>query len=472
MNDDAKDVLIKPLPFKGLDKAAYYGLAGDYARLIEPFTESDTATIIFQFLTLFGNAAGRSAHLVIENTKHFMNMFCILIGNTSDSRKGGSFAQAHRLFEFAADSSWTIKKGLVSGEGIIHHVRDPMVGFRRDKKTGELTSEVIDSGVTDKRCMVVEPEFARVLTNAAREGNTLSTTIREAWETGDLRNMGRQSKEFATNAHISIIGHITPLELGQRLSETDSYDGFANRFIWLHTRRTKVLAFAEQPNSDDIKRLANRLRRALAFALTCTGISFSPEAAAMYEKVYPRLSSSRPGLLGVMLARAAPQVVRLALIYAVLDLKNEIGAQHLRAALALWEYSERSAQFYFGASTRSPAADKILAALHARKDQGLTRTEITKLFSNHRTDQITTALLMLSQQKLAQPVEEPTSGRSVERWRATSKHINPEVESYLAALNGRYPQRVLRAHAAREKRMLDYAKKYPVNAVRKRAFAR
>jgi hypothetical protein len=41
--------------------------------------------------------------------------------------------------------------------------------------------------VDDKRLLVIEPEFASALRNMQRQGNTLSATLREGWDTGNLR---------------------------------------------------------------------------------------------------------------------------------------------------------------------------------------------------------------------------------------------------------------------------------------------
>ena len=46
------------------------------------------------------------------------------------------------------------------------------------------------------------------------------------------------------------------------------------------------------------------------------------------------------GLYGAVTSRAEAQVVRLSLIYALLDCSPVIRQEHLLAALALWEYCE------------------------------------------------------------------------------------------------------------------------------------
>src|SRR5262249_53961795 len=122
--------------------------------------------------------------------------------------------------------------------------RDPIVRPRslggRRPAMGE-ADEVIDPGVVDKRLLVVESEFASPLCVMKREGNTLSSLLRLAWETGSLRSMTKNSPARATGAHISVIGHITRTELCRHLDETETANGFGNRILWVCARRSKVL---------------------------------------------------------------------------------------------------------------------------------------------------------------------------------------------------------------------------------------
>ena len=53
-------------------------------------------------------------------------------------------------------------------------------------------------------------------------------------------------------------------------------------------------------------------------------------------------------MLGAILGRAEAQVLRLALIYALLDGSAFIDEPHMLAALACWDYAEASARFVFG----------------------------------------------------------------------------------------------------------------------------
>ena len=109
-------------------------------------------------------------------------------------------------------------------------------------------------------------------------------------------------------------------------------------------------------------------------------------------------------------------MTRLSLLYALLDEADAIGADHLTAALALWNYSAESVAYIFGDSTGNPDADAILRALREMPD-GLTRTEISNLFArNLSANRIDKALFLLLEQGRAHPVKQETGGRPAERW--------------------------------------------------------
>lgn len=141
--------------------------------------------------------------------------------------------------------------------------------------------------------------------------------------------------------------------------------------------------------------LVVRLADALASKTATDRLALDDEARAIWWDVYPTLSAGRPGLLGAVCGRAEAHVVRLALLYAVLDDQDAIGATHLRAALALWDYAARSAAFVFGDSLGDAVADEINRAI-AESPDGLTRTQIRDLFARNRPRaQIEQALRLL-----------------------------------------------------------------------------
>ena len=80
-------------------------------------------------------------------------------------------------------------------------------------------------------------------------------------------------------------------------------------------------------------------------------------------------------------------------LYALLDESDVIRIEHLKAALALWSYCDRSAGYVFGESLGDPIADQILDAI--REAGTLNKTEIRDLFNRNHTSKIKKAILLL-----------------------------------------------------------------------------
>jgi Protein of unknown function (DUF3987) len=350
------------MPWPMMSRDAYYGLAGDVVEQIEPNTEADSVAILIQFLTCAGSIIGNSAYHPIEGTRHHANLFSVLVGESSKARKGTSWDRISGIVRLA-DDRWyceRTKGGLSSGEGFINEVRDE----RREWNKKDGREEIVDPGVADKRLMVIEPEFAGVLAVVERHGSTLSSLMRKAWDGGILSTMTRNSSLRATGAHISAVGHITVEELRARLTRTDTANGFANRFLFMLVRRSKVLPFGGSALEDRvITDLGDRLKGVLEAAAPIGRVGWTTPAAEAWKTVYPQLSAGQPGLLGAVTSRAEAQCIRLALIYALLEGKSDIELQHIKAALAVWEYAEASAAHIFGASLGDNVADDIMRAL-------------------------------------------------------------------------------------------------------------
>ena len=403
--------LAAPWP-EPLAKEAFHGLAGEVVRAIDPQTEADPAAILTNFLVFFGNAVGSGPHAIAEADKHGCNLFCVQVGETAKSRKGSGHGQVRELFS-RADPNWADNRqtsGLSSGEGVIWAVRD------RTEKSRKGESEVDDEGVSDKRLLVTEAEFSAALKIMYREGNTLSATIRQAWDSGTLRILTKISPAKATGAHISILGHITKQELLRYLNDIEAGNGFANRFLWVCVKRSKVLP--EGGGHPDYGSLVPRLRDALEKARKLGESKRDAEAKQMWAEIYPELSEGRPGLLAAVTARAEAQVLRLSVLYAALDGDSEIRLVHLEAAIAVWDYCQASARYIFGNSLGDPVADRIQDALR-QSPNGLSRTAIYQLFYKHiPAARIEQALRLLQTTRLAYCEVRYTEGRPVEVWRA------------------------------------------------------
>ena len=426
-DDEEPEVEVPDWPAPAAD-AAYHGVAGDLVRLVGPHTEADPHALLAQGLIAAGNAMGPAPRMEVDGARHGTTLFAGIVGASGKGRKGTSWNRIRGVLQ-VADPAWRerIASGLSSGEGLIWAVRDRIMKREPIRDHGEITGyqEIEeDAGVSDKRLMVVETELAKTLRTMAREGNSLSATIRDAFDHGDLRTLTKNSPAAATGAHISIIGHTTKDELLKYLDDSEAANGFANRFLWVCARRSKVLPYGGSIGTEDFAPIVARLADALAFASAAGAITHSPATQRIWHKVYPKLSAALPGLLGCVTNRAEALVLRLSSIYALLDCTTVVEPVHLNAALAVWDYCFASARFIFGESLEDPVAEAILRALRGAPD-GLSRTEISKALSHHaQAKQIASALGTLAGLGLVEREKSPPasgSGRPVERWRITQE---------------------------------------------------
>lgn len=389
-----------------LSREAYRGLAGRFVEIVGPESEADPAALLVQFLCAAGNALGDGPHALAEASRHPGRLFVAIVGESSKARKGSSWGHVQKIVEWSFDGFRDqIVSGLSSGEGLIARVGDAEPGEDGDART------------IDKRLLVVEGELAQPLRQMQRSGNTLSTTLRNLWDTGSAQIVTRNNPVKASRAHVSVIAHITVDELRQELSAVDSSNGFANRFIWVWSRRSKLLPEGGNVDHSALLALAQDLERVGEWARESRLLKRTPEARRLWASEYVRLSEPLHGLVGAVTSRSEAQVLRLSVLYAALDRSEEITVEHLQAALAVWRYCEDSARLIFGDKTGHKLADRLRDLLHRAGAAGLSLTEIQNLTGrNHSSEDLDAALSHLSRAGLAQMEKRSTGGRPESRW--------------------------------------------------------
>ncbi len=410
---------------------AYYGIVGDFVRAVAPFTEADSFALLLSSLTACGSSIGRGPHIFAGASAHHVNLNALMVGRTSKGRKGTSWDYPRTLLA-AVDPAWEanrITSGLGSGEGLIWAVRDAIKKREpiREKRGGLVTGYqdvIVDDGIEDKRLLVVASEFTGTMRVCARESCTLSPVIRDAWDGVTLRVTTKNNPACATRPHVSIIGHAVADEFLRYCGDSEIAGGLVNRFLIACVRRAQELPETDLSWREIVDDYADRLKPILEAGRAEKLYRFDDAARKHWHEVYHDLSAEVPGLLGAATARAEAQTLRLALLYAVLDGASSIGLPHLRAALALWDYCRRSAEYVFGDRLGDPIADEIMTALR-RVPRGLTRTQIREVVGHHvPADRIATALMTLLERGHATITVEDSGGRPVERWTAAADGVS------------------------------------------------
>jgi hypothetical protein len=424
----------KPIPViriipPALGEAAYHGPIGRFLRTVAPHTEATDAGVLAHLLPALGTIIGPGPHT--HGTKQPARVNTVLVGPTSTGRKGTALAPVDEVMNIVDSKFWQEQRvgGLSTGEGLVGKVADKVIANEKENRIV----------FVEKRLYVVEEEFSKVLAHLRRDGNILSQILRESYDSGNLSVMTRKEPLQAFGAHIAITGHITPEELYDRFNHIEMANGFGNRFLWFAVKSDKEL-----PRCQPIPEAAYR-----EFVACVQGVSnhppvYVPLANASMEKweneIYPSLREDRPGFSGHLVARGSSMVLRLSLIYFLLDSpligmrrmvepgtiwqrgnslshfwQQGIEPVHLDAAMAVWRYCEESVQMLFASRAGTFLADRILELLASGP---MSKDELNDHLSAKQKAEAPGVLVELEQQGLVikTTVKRDGPGRPATTW--------------------------------------------------------
>jgi hypothetical protein len=366
------------LPVPRVDPVAFHGVLGDIVAAADPSTEADPVGVLGSLLTMVSGLIGPGPHLRIGNTRHPLLIWTLLLGSTGRGRKGEAEATAH-LFVGRTDDAFAAIRvgGLSTGEGLIERIRDP-------------DDDNDATGTKDKRLVVIETEFGTVLARARREGNTLPTVLRQAWDGGRLGVLNRQAL-VASGSHVAISGHVTPKEFRAKLSASDLAGGLYNRFLPLYVVRSKELPVPEGIGEDVLGDLALTLRQAITRAREVERIRLDRDATTVWAGgMYADLTGGPDvdGPVAEFTQRAAPYTLRLAGLYAALNGHAWITPADLTAARALVRYAAESAAYILVRTPTDAERERDHLRLQVLRDaviaagpDGLNGRAVSALFS-------------------------------------------------------------------------------------------
>jgi Protein of unknown function (DUF3987) len=366
-------------PLPTADPGMYQGILGEIAEAIDPGTEADKVGVYGSLMSMAGAIIGRDPHIMIGDTRHPLLIWPLLIGRTNSGRKGDATNSAKRVVKHACpDITDFSAVGISSGEGIIFRIRD------LDEK---------GNGTEDKRLFILEPEWARVMEACRREGSTLSSVLRQAWDGHELGSLTKAAY-MASSSHVAILGHITPAEFRARINKADMAGGLYNRFLPLFVERRKYIPLPEGLDDDTLNDLSEGFKKAVARARALNLIVLDRQATVVWEdEIYGDLTDieAGDGPVSQFVQRAPPYCLRIAALLSALDGRKRIKAADLSAAMAMVQYSIKSARHALDAGERNTELDRLRRAVD-ESPAGLSGTEVSALFGRNRTGEELRAL--------------------------------------------------------------------------------
>lgn len=331
-------------------RSCLYGLVGEVACAGGEGTETNPYAIAANFMAYLSCAIGRGVYLPIGNTWHHPRLFCLHIGRSGRGRKGDAVQLVLRIDQGLRDLDYRLapqihRGGLSSREGLVALMHDGYLQGKQDIPA-----------IDDKRLWVVESEFANVLHQGRREGNTLSAALRDCWDGVSLKPATKSNRIYASHPHVCLSGAISPSELTGMLTTRELTNGFANRFLMIWAERSQILPFPKPTPQTVVDTLAGKVLEILRF----TGsdqperrdhlrMELSTQAQWRYAQLYRTDLNEDQGseIVNSMLERRAPMLLRLAMLFALTDLQTRIDVHHIDAAMAWMQFATASARYVF-----------------------------------------------------------------------------------------------------------------------------
>jgi putative DNA primase/helicase len=385
VNDGGEETAINHRNAPEAGERCLYGLIGDVARAGSEGTETNAIAVAANFMAYLSCAVGRSAYLPIGNTRHHARLFCLHIGRSGRGRKGDAVWLALRIDQAIRAKNEAFapqihRGGLSSREGLVALMHD---GYRQ----GRLDIPAIK----DKRLWVIESEFANVLHQGRRDGNTLSAALRDCWDGIDLKPATKSNRLYATEPHVCLSGAISPSELIDLLGARELTNGFANRFLMIWAERSRVLPFPKETPQATVEDLAHRALEVLAFVQTDSSEECQPlrmelslQAEWRYAQIYREELNDDLGdsVVSALLERRAPILLRLAMLFALTDLQTRIEERHIDAAMTWIRLATASVRFVFVSAAEDARLAQVLELSHRvltflRKRGQATRSQIS-----------------------------------------------------------------------------------------------
>jgi hypothetical protein len=379
-----------------LEPAALYGIAGELVETIRPHTEADDAGLLVATLVDFGAMVGPAPHAAAGSADHPARLNACLVGRSSKGRKGTAVTTVGRVMR-QVDQRYSTERrlnGFGSGESIVDALRGVEDNY-------------------DPRLLINEPEFARILSVASRDGSTLSAIVRQGWDGGRLAVRSRSGTTVAENSHLCVLAQCTVEELRAKLTSTEVANGFANRFLFVCVRKARSLPSGGHLDDADLAPFVRKFALFADAASKLGRIVRTPDAEELWADLYRQMDEDEPpGLLGAIIARDQPQTLRLSVAYCLLDGAKRIDVAHVQAAASLWQYCRDSAAYVFGESIGNPTADRLLQGIRAAGSEGLDGRQRSALFAGHKTHaELEQALQLLESKDLVEVEEITTGGR-------------------------------------------------------------
>jgi hypothetical protein len=361
-----EDMPVLPIP-----EVVKTGLIGEYIALMRPTTEASESYHLGVGLTIVSAMIGRNI-FVDYGSQVYPNLYTLLVGVSGKSRKDTAIKRGTRLLTSTATNGTTqlrsnvkIVTDVASAEGLI----------------GSLSEH--------NNILLYLTEFSRLVSNARRKGTTtILPVLMEAFDTpAVLSNLSKANPLNAEMPYLTILSATQPRILEGLMSDEDVHSGFINRWLIIPGKSEAPIAWPVSVDQQAALILFEQMHAAIHSAYP---VGFAMELAEdarsfwedWYEADWKRKQAPDEE---AMRARYSTLIIKLALIYAVLNGDQVITRDNLERGIAfidwMWAHVARMVPGW-GSTLHGQLEHRIVQVL---KEQGpMKQWRLSQLVSNKR----------------------------------------------------------------------------------------
>lgn len=344
---------VTPFP----EEAWYPGWFTEYRDLVSPLTEAPPQYHLAASLAVASATIGRKARLAFGGGL-YPSLYALIIGPSGSARKDTAMRLAVSLPGLAEAS----QPGAIAVPSFA-------------VKTDIASAEALVSMLSDSPTILAKlSEVNALLANAQRKGTrTLLDKLIEAFDAPlvlEIQSIRARSEKAASalTPFLAIIAAAQPGRFGDMITDEDIHSGFLNRWIVIPGIGGDPLAAEGEIDAPAAAALYQRLRRSVTRYEGRSALQLTAEAQSLNSEWYRRLRATmgRDEAEDAMRQRHQAIALKVALIYAVAEGADVVTADHLRAAIALVEWSWENVRSYmsvWGVSVTHRLERRILDVL-------------------------------------------------------------------------------------------------------------
>jgi len=350
----------------------------------EPRTDAGKEGLLVTSLVYLGALMGHTPSCFYGSREQHTSFFAMLVGSTGRSRKGTTVDLVRSALAQCTEATRGLKQSPNSGEGLI---------ALAEKAKGE-------------PILVEEEEFDRFIKAKGRDGSTLSSILRQAFDDVPLSSATVSRVLRAPVHHIAMLGNVTREEIVGGMAQVDLKNGFANRILWtgVFPRDTQVSVHDNVLSTH----LRDELRDVIAWSRGLTKPLIGGVTHQIDDRARDALLAASAryndgvGMAPFLCRRLDTIAARIALVYACLDFSRVITIDHVLSALAVTDYAKASASWVFPETTGDAHADLLLR--HLRVAGFLGAREIEALIGKRAVDRqhAADALMLMGYARIAE----------------------------------------------------------------------